>query len=205
MSTASTATTLALKEWGAVVHALLAGRQTVLLRKGGIHEKAFSVPDRAGGQAASRDGAAAQPGVVLFPTVAHSHRERVRDEHADLLELGEADVSPDALLLRAGVQLVDVVEVARPAGLPAIADLHIWTHESIQSERLDFRPKHALTVLVVRALALPQPVRLPRTEQHRGCRSWLELDEVWDGVAGTAAVGNARLAEDADRVRAEVG
>ncbi len=31
--------TPALKEWSAAVHALLDGRQTVLLRKGGIGEK----------------------------------------------------------------------------------------------------------------------------------------------------------------------
>ena len=53
----------ALKEWSASVHALLEGRQTVLLRKGGIHEKRFAVT-------ASR--------FLLFPTVAHSHAERVR-------------------------------------------------------------------------------------------------------------------------------
>ncbi|WP_143119568.1 DUF1802 family protein, partial [Mycobacterium tuberculosis] len=35
--------TPALKEWSAVVHALLDGRQTVLLRKGGIGEKRFEV------------------------------------------------------------------------------------------------------------------------------------------------------------------
>ncbi len=65
-----TATMPALKEWSAVVHALLDGRQTVLLRKGGIGEKRFDV-------AASE--------FVLFPTVAHSHAERVRPEHQDLL------------------------------------------------------------------------------------------------------------------------
>ena len=33
----------ALKEWSAAVRALLDGRQTVLLRKGGIHEKRFAI------------------------------------------------------------------------------------------------------------------------------------------------------------------
>ena len=56
---------LALKEWAAVVHALLDGRQTVLLRKGGIHEKRFSLRG-------SR--------FVVFPTVAHSHAESTRPE-----------------------------------------------------------------------------------------------------------------------------
>ena len=58
-----TVTTPALKEWGAVVHALLGGRQRILLRKGGIGEKRFDVMARE---------------FVLFPTVAHGHVERVR-------------------------------------------------------------------------------------------------------------------------------
>ncbi len=53
----------ALKEWSAAVHALLDGRQRVLLRKGGIGEKRFEL--------AARE-------FLLFPTVAHSHAERVR-------------------------------------------------------------------------------------------------------------------------------
>ena len=71
-----TATVPALKEWSAAVHALLDGRQLVLLRKGGIGEKRFEV-------------AAAE--FVLFPTVAHSHVERVRPEHRDLLPRAAAD------------------------------------------------------------------------------------------------------------------
>ena len=63
--------TAGLKEWAAAVHALLDGRQTVLLRKGGIGEKRFAVES---GE------------FLLFPTVAHSHAERVRPEHRDLLD-----------------------------------------------------------------------------------------------------------------------
>lgn len=62
----ATLTSPGLKEWSAAVHALLDGRQTVLLRKGGIHEKRFEV---------------AAPRFLLFPTVAHSHLDRVRPEH----------------------------------------------------------------------------------------------------------------------------
>ncbi len=40
--------TPALKEWSAAVHALLDGRQTVLLRKGGIGEKRSDAADPAG-------------------------------------------------------------------------------------------------------------------------------------------------------------
>lgn len=181
-------TTLALKEWGAVAHALLDGRQTLLLRKGGIHEKAFTI---------AGDG-----GFVLFPTVAHSHRERVRPEHADLLPRGEADVTDGALTVRCGVEIVAAIEVAHPDRLPEVADLHIWTDASIREDRVAFRPRHPLHALVVRAVALPAPVTVPRTDAHGGCRSWLDLPELWDGRSGSPVHGAARLAADADRVRA---
>lgn len=183
-----TATTIALKEWGAAIHALLEGRQTVLLRKGGIHERVF-------------DTSRAREPFVLFPTVAHSHAERVRPEHADLLARGAADVDDDAFTVRAGVSLVAAVPVARPERLDEVADLHIWTAESVRRDRLEFRPKHQLVALVVRAVELPEPVRLPRRDAYAGCFSWLDLPLAWDG-SGRQVHTDARLAADAERVRA---
>ncbi len=193
-SDANVATTLALKEWGAVACALLDGRQTVLLRKGGIAEKAFTV-------------AGASTPFVLFPTVAHSHRERVRGEHHDLLVAGAAQVddATDTFCVRVGLTIVDAVAVRRVEGLPAIEDLHIWTRESVQTDRLDFRPKHLLQALVVRAVTLPEPIRLPRVEAYGGCRSWLDLPLTWDGRTGTAVHSEQRLATDVERVRTAVG
>ena len=193
------ATTLALKEWAAAVHALLDGRQTLLLRKGGIHEKAFTIP--AGAAPADSSGA-----FVLFPTVAHSHAERVRPEHRDVLELGAGDVDEAAgtFTVRCGVTIAGVVEVGHPERLPAISDLHIWTAESIQTDRVDFRPVKPLQILVVRAFALPSPVTLPRTEEHAGCKSWLDLPLPWHGE-GRQVHAEQRIAGDLERVRAEVG
>ncbi len=185
----TTGTTLALKEWGAVAHALLDGRQTLLLRKGGIHEKAFTVDGRG-------------EGFVLFPTVAHSHAERVRREHADLLPLGEADVDEDAFTVRCGIVIAAAVPVGRPERLPEVADLHIWTDRSVQEDRVEFRPRHDLMALVVRAIELPSPVRVARTDQHGGCRSWVDVDVPWDGRRGRVVHPDERLLADARRVRA---
>lgn len=155
-----TATMPALKEWSAVVHALLDGRQRVLLRKGGIGEKRFEL--------AARE-------FLLFPTVAHSHAQRVRPEHRDLLDEGAADSTDEHLVLRAAAKVVAAQEVNRPDGLAAIEDLHIWTAESVREDRLDFRPKHKLAVLVVSVIPLAEPVRLVRTPEFAGCKSWVEL------------------------------
>ena len=192
----ATLTQPALKEWSAAVHALLDGRQTVLLRKGGIHEKRFALPDVAGSaETASR--------FLLFPTVAHSHRERVRPEHRDLLDAAAADSTDEALVVRAGVKVVAAVEVNRPEAIDEIASLHIWTAESVRADRLDFRPKHRLTVLVVQASPLAEPVRLARAPEYAGCKSWVPvpIEPTWaDPVHDDAA-----LREVADRVRSLVG
>ncbi|MFG1929717.1 DUF1802 family protein [Mycobacterium sp. NPDC048908] len=178
----------ALKEWSAAVHALLDGRQTVLLRKGGIHEKRFAV-------AASR--------FLLFPTVAHSHAQRVRPEHRDLLDSAAADSTDEGLVVRAGAKVVAAVEVKRPDALDEIADLHIWTADSVKNDRLDFRPKHRLTVLVVEASPLAQPLPLARAPEYAGCKSWvaLPIDPIW----AAPVHDDPALQRIAARVRAAVG
>ncbi|OBH00810.1 hypothetical protein A5698_08740 [Mycobacterium sp. E136] len=184
----TTLTQPALKEWSAAVHALLDGRQTVLLRKGGIHEKRFAVT-------ASR--------FLLFPTVAHSHPERVRAEHRDLLDAAAADSTDDAVMIRAGARVVAAVEVNRPETLEQIAPLHIWTDESVRADRLDFRPKHRLTALVVQASPLVRPLRLERTPEYAGCTSWVQLpvDPQW----APPVHDDATLREIASRVSDSVG
>jgi hypothetical protein len=180
--------TPALKEWSAAVHALLDGRQTILLRKGGIGEKRFEV--------------AAQE-FLLFPTVAHSHAERVRPEHRDLLPAAAADSTDDHLLVRAAAKVVAALPVNRPDGLGAIEDLHIWTADSVRADRLDFRPKHKLAVLVVSAIPLVEPVRLARTPDYAGCTSWVQLP--LRPTLGEPVHDDADLARVAARVRDAVG
>lgn len=181
-------TTPALKEWAAAVHALLDGRQTVLLRKGGIHEKRF---DLAAGE------------FLLFPTVAHSHAQRVRPEHRELLERSP-DSTEETVIVRAGAKVVAAIEVTRPEAIREIADLHIWTEESVRADRLDFRPKHRLTVLVVQARALAEPVPLPRSPDYAGCSSWVQLPVPETSYAAPVHDIDT-LTAVAQRVRASVG
>jgi hypothetical protein len=178
--------TAALKEWAAAVHALLDGRQTVLLRKGGIGEKRFAVES---GE------------FLLFPTVAHSHAERVRPEHRDLLDAAAPDSTDDRVVIRAAATVVAAVAVHRDEGLAEIEDLHIWTAESVRADRLDFRPRHRLTALLVQAVPLVEPIRLLREPQYAGCTSWVQLpvsaelgEPVHDADALAAITGRVRAA-----------
>ena len=183
-----TATMPALKEWSAVVHALLDGRQSVLLRKGGIGEKRFEV--------AARE-------FVLFPTVAHSHAERVRPEFQDLLTAVAPDSADEHVVLRAAAKVVAALAVNRPENIEAIEDLHIWTADSVREDRLDFRPRHRLAVLVVQAIPLVEPVQLPRMPDYVGCTSWVQLPI--NPSLGSPVCDEASLRRITDRVRNSVG
>ncbi|WP_420123035.1 DUF1802 family protein [Nakamurella sp.] len=188
----------ALKEWGAAVHALLRGRQTLLLRKGGIHEKRFTVRD-------------AQ--FLLYPTVAHSHAASTRPDHADLLPLGASDVGDGTVVIRAAASVVAAIEVTRPENIEALEPLHIWTTASVQANRIDFRPRHRLTAIVVAVRPLPRPWVVPVRPESGGCRWWVDL--IADDSAGAPVAGGpdggaparsaAELAEIADHVRQLVG
>jgi hypothetical protein len=180
----------ALKEWAAVAHALLDGRQTVLLRKGGIHEKRFTV-------AASR--------FLLFPTVAHSHRESTRPEHTDLLDLGRRDVTDDALVLRVELEVVAAIAVARPEHIAELEPFHIWTTESVRQNRIDFRPRHQLTALVIKASPLRPPIKQPVLADFAGCRSWVDLPVPADLEPAPAVHNEEFLAGVERQVRSAVG
>lgn len=180
---------MALKEWSAVIAALLAGRQRILLRKGGIHEKRFAV---------SADE------FLLFPTAVHSHAERVRPQHRDLLAPAAADSTADQVLVRAAVKVLATLPVERPEALDDIADLHIWTTESVRADRLDFRPKHRLTALVIQVFPLSTPVRLPRSPDYAGCASWVQLP-IADPELGAPVFTDDDLEAVTARVRDTVG
>ncbi|MFL0181252.1 MULTISPECIES: DUF1802 family protein [unclassified Mycobacterium] len=180
---------MALKEWSAVVAALLAGRQRILLRKGGIHEKRFDVSAEE---------------FLLFPTSVHSHAERVRPEHRDLIVPAAADSTVEQVLVRAAAKVVAALPVERPEALEDIADLHIWTTESVRADRVDFRPKHRLTALVVQVFPLSTPVRLARSPDYAGCASWVQLP-IADPELGAPVYAVHELDAVTTRVRDTVG
>lgn len=182
----------ALKEWSAAIHALLDGRQTALLRKGGIGEKRFVLQ--------AND-------FLLFPTAAHSHAERVRTECRDLLTAAEGDSADAQIVIRAAAKVIAAVQVNQPERLPEIEDLHIWTAASVREDRLDFRPRHVLTALIVQVRPLIQPIRRERGPWCDGCTSWVNVPMTppFAIELGDPVRDSDYLAEVARRVELTVG
>ena len=151
----------ALKEWAVAVRALERGETALVVRKGGIREKAFAVREAR---------------FLLFPGYEHQRPELLKPEHRNLLR-GVPDLADDGpVRFTCFTQVRGAFEISEPESLRAVDPYHIWAPEYAES-RLKWRPKKPLTVLVLRTYVLPEPVELPYAEGYGGCKSWVELEE----------------------------
>jgi hypothetical protein len=150
-----------LKEWAVAVKALELGETALVVRKGGIREKAFAVANRR---------------FLFLPGYEHQRPELLKPEYRQLLS-EIPDLTDDGpLRFTSFAEVRGAYEISEPGSLTAIDPYHIWTPEYAES-RFRWRPKKPLTVLVLRVYLLPGPVELPYSEPYGGCKSWIELKE----------------------------
>jgi len=153
---------VAFKEWAVVCEAIGSGRQSIMLRKGGIAE--------------GRDGFAFKhQEFFLFPTWFHEQLEKttllVGTTLPPQLE-GEIEI-------RHAVTLEWSRLVTDASRLPALRPFHIL-HDSVIEERFRYDETQGIHVAFVRGFRLESPRRLPIQTNFGGCRSWLDLPELKD-------------------------
>jgi hypothetical protein len=154
---------IAFKEWAAVCCALAEGRQTIILRKGGIHE------GRDGFRVSHRE-------FWLFPTYLHEEAAALTADSQPLLARALAERTPGGTLPIAHYAVVtDVFDVRDETVLPRLAGEHIWSPQTI-TDRFHYR-EPGLFVLVTRIYVRSQPFVIPDSPHFAGCRSWVELPE----------------------------
>lgn len=194
----------ALKEWAVTVQALAAGEQLITLRKGGIREegKHFSVAHRR---------------FFLYPTFDHQRLDLVRPSYRGRLpetlqrarwetpspgtaafDRDGGIAQPSAVRIDTWAEVASVFEVTESAALAALAPFHVWSGGYVE-ERLRWKPKHPLNVLVLRVRRLPEPAVLPVGAEHGGCKSWIEVDRDI-AFEGSPVVGDAEFADAAARI-----
>jgi hypothetical protein len=152
---------IALKEWASVCRALEAGRQMLLLRKGGIYEAAgeFEVEN---------------PQFLLFPTYLHQNLKMLKPEAHAGFEPHTAE--PRHVKLSAAAVVTDVIRLQSRAQMEALEGEHVWTAPLIDM-RFNYRPDNPLYLLLVRAYRLREPVTIENTPAYAGCKSWVPLEE----------------------------
>ncbi len=151
----------AFKEWAVICRALAAGRQDVILRKGGIVEP--------GGQFRLEASE-----FLLLPTFLHQSAESILPKDRDLLKGIEADRPPEGLVgFHHRARVTDAFVVTDEAALAALRPRHIWS-DAVVKERF-YRWQQRLDVLVVDVTPLPAPLLFSWHESYAGCKSWVQV------------------------------
>ncbi len=153
---------IAFKEWAVVCAALATGRQTMILRKGGIHE------GREGFRVEHRE-------FWLFPTGFHQQREDVIPDAWPLLDELQSRGQPPAIELGLYAVVENVNHILDREALARLSGQHIWSEATVE-QRFDYRTP-GLFALVVRVFRRPTPISMVDSPHFAGCKSWVELTD----------------------------
>jgi hypothetical protein len=151
----------ALKEWSIAIEALEQGDTILLLRKGGIRESngRFEVPfDR----------------VLLYPTFEHQDPALLKQPNVDRVESGW---HPETVKISSIANITHVLQVSDPEVVHALLPFHVWNERFVE-ERLKWKPRSPLYLLLLRVSRLEKPQVISYQEAYGGCRSWIEIEEI---------------------------
>lgn len=156
---------IALREWAVAIKALEAGRQIVVLRKGGIAEE-------------TKEFRLESPSFFLFPSYEHQREHLVKPGASPSVAetAAEFGASPGTVRIASYAEVAEEIEVSDSETLARLAPFHLWT-EDYAEERLKWKKTKPLHVLLLRVYVLDEPRELPVSDSYGGCKSWLRLEE----------------------------
>jgi hypothetical protein len=184
-------TSAALKEWAIVCSALADGRQTLLIRKGGIQEvkDGFEVTHR---------------NFWLFPTYVHQKpMDLVPSVHDEFQAVQIAQPPAGTLSIQLYATVEDAFRVADLDRLRPLADQHVLSWDCVAS-RFHYRNKPGVHLLVLRVYRCPEPILLPQKSWYDGCVSWVELDQPLSSVACAPVLSDVAFASRIADIREEI-
>ncbi len=157
----------ALKEWAILVKAVEEGKQFILFRKGGILDDGFSVESNE---------------FLLYPTFEHQSREYIRDEYKpDFDTLVNSRKDNDTVIIRSIARVYGYYESSDRSKLLKLSKFHILNDEFIDY-RMQWNRSKPVSIMLVRAYTLDEPLLLPIKQEYYGCRSWIRITMLDDGV-----------------------
>lgn len=153
------AMSIGFKEWALICAALGTGRQSIILRKGGIAE--------------GREGFRFQhPEFLLFPTLFHEQVAKLKLPPET--PLPHILAGHHTLTHRVSVawtrDLVDWEQISR------LEPFHLWTPQVIR-ERFEYDEHQGISLAFVRVFSLNAPVTFPDEPKYGGCRSWVNVPD----------------------------
>lgn len=153
----------AFKEWAVICESLAQGRQSLILRKGGIAENAG-------------DFAVEHDRFWLYPTFLHQQADGIQPKAQPLLAEAIAKRPPTGMLcLEYWAEVVTVYRIHDELTAQLLSHLHCWSEETVR-KRFHYRTP-GLFLLVTRVHRAPHVHEIDERAEYDGCRSWVELHE----------------------------
>lgn len=154
--------TLAFKEWSFIVDALGKGKQSIILRKGGISEDKGDF-DLKGKK------------FLLYPTLFHQAETTLKPQWVPFLDGAKFHSTPDKVKIQYYAEVADSVILTDWESVAKLNPWHAWKEEIIR-ERFE-RWNKSLNLLVVQTFQLPQIYEIDILPSHGGCKSWIEIEQ----------------------------
>ncbi|GAC1465695.1 MAG: DUF1802 family protein [Isosphaeraceae bacterium] len=176
---------IAFKEWEGVCEALSRGRQSLILRKGGIEEgPAGFLPEH--------------DVFWLYPTRVHQEQQGLK---SDAIQPIPPTNSHDGktVELRCLARVVFIGHVDQSDRLEALDAFHVWTGETVE-KRFQYRHR-GLWVLGIQVFRGDRATILPVTPEQAGCKSWVPLETALPTAGLVPVLGLNVLREEMNRLR----
>ncbi|MBD2386605.1 DUF1802 family protein [Cylindrospermum sp. FACHB-282] len=186
------ATTIhALKEWAVAVNALESAQTIMLLRKGGIHERngRFQV---------------AHNQILLYPTYEHQQALMLKADYANLVYPVTSGWHPETVRIGSWAEITDILPVADESIVSDLLPFHIWNEHFI-SDRLKWKPRQPLYILLLRTNVLPQPLEIPYLPKYGGCKSWIDLEQQIPLKAAAPVLSDSAYTQQVETIRGIIG
>lgn len=182
-----TMTNHALKEWAVAINALETGKTIMLLRKGGIHERNgyFQV---------------AHKEILLYPTFEHQQPFLLKPEYANLVVPVTPGWHPETVRISSWAEITDIFPVSDESIVNALLPFHIW-NEYFISDRLNWKPRQPLYILLLRTYKLPQDQEIPYCRKYGGCKSWIDLTRSISRQAAEPVLSNSTYTQLVAQIR----
>jgi hypothetical protein len=178
---------IAFKEWAVVCAALASGRQTIILRKGGIDE--------------GREGFRVKHGEFwLLPTRFHQDvAALVPDAEPLLRESQQHKPPPGRFQIELYAVVEEIFEVRELELLERLVSLHILSKQTIE-QRFYYRHP-GLFVLAARIYRTSAVFEIDDNPYIAGCKSWVELPQPQPTVGAIPVVDDAAFAAQIAAIR----
>ena len=179
----------ALKEWATVVKALEQGKQTVILRKGGILETAsgFNVESKR---------------FFLFPTWEHQETKHVKAKFQNFLtDVLNKKPNEGFNKITSYAEVLFEKDIESADTINELSSFHVWSDSYIE-ERRNWMPEKPMKAVFLKTVIIPE-FNLPLKPEFQGCKSWIEINSNFQ--EGKSALENNEIEQRLQKFKEIVG